>query len=352
MADLAADEAFARRLQAEENEQSYQSLGTSGGGSSGQRSSQTELNPLMPREAIEAGTRITIFQTNGASHSIINARLNELATSRATVLALVIVNIPQVIAAAIVLYYNWGNTTVCTQSIRDKWNWWALISASRMLLYTMIVCTNYLFRPFLESNNLLTKFASFRNLVDAAGLIWFLVGNVWILSNDPQGTCSNPTTSPTYVLCLSMLIINYIQICLPCIIALCMIPVFCFCMPCLIRLLARLQNLTESSKGASDALINTIPTTVVTENLSEEERSCPICLSEMEVGTEVRNLPCNHIFHKGCVDEWLRVNASCPTCRFNIQPVEDEEEGSAAGGYSELSNLPRNSANPVHIYNL
>ena len=55
MADLAADEAFARRLQAEENEQSYQSQGTSGGGSSGQRSSQTELNPLMPREAIEAG---------------------------------------------------------------------------------------------------------------------------------------------------------------------------------------------------------------------------------------------------------------------------------------------------------
>ena len=113
-----------------------------------------------------------------------------------------------------------------------------------------------------------------------------------------------------------------------------------------------LKNFISKKIKTTDALINTIPTTVVTENLSEEERSCPICLSEMEVGTEVRNLPCNHIFHKGCVDEWLRVNASCPTCRFNIQPVEDEEEGSAAGGYSELSNLPRNSANPVHIYNL
>ena len=83
-----------------------------------------------------------------------------------------------------------------------------------------------------------------------------------------------------------------------------MIPVFCFCMPCLIRLLARLQNLTEASKGASEALINTIPTTVVTDSLSDEERSCPICLNEMEVGTEVRSLPCNHLYHKECVDEW------------------------------------------------
>ena len=55
MADLAADEAFARRLQAEENERSYQPLGTSGGGSSGQRSSEPELNPLVPREVIEQG---------------------------------------------------------------------------------------------------------------------------------------------------------------------------------------------------------------------------------------------------------------------------------------------------------
>ena len=123
-------------------------------------------------------------------------------------------------------------------------------------------------------------------------------------------------------------------------------------MTCLIRLLARLNNLTEASKGASEALINTIPTTVITENLSVEERSCPICLNEMEVGTEVRSLPCNHLYHKDCVDEWLRVNASCPTCRFKIQPIEDEEGGSGGGGLSESNNLPRNSATAVNIFHL
>ena len=43
-------------------------------------------------------------------------------------------------------------------------------------------------------------------------------------------------------LCVAMLVINYVQICLPCIVAILLIPIFCFCMPCLIRLLAHLQN--------------------------------------------------------------------------------------------------------------
>ena len=76
-----------------------------------------------------------------------------------------------------------------------------------------------------------------------------------------------------------------------------MIPVFCFCMPCLIRILARLQSPT-AAKGATETLINTLPVVVVTERLLEEERSCPICLNEMAVGEEARQLPCRHLFHK------------------------------------------------------
>lgn len=64
---------------------------------------------------------------------------------------------------------------------------------------------------------------------------------MWLFGDDDSG-CENPTRSPIYILCISMLIINYIQICLPCIIAVIMIPIFCFCMPCLIRILARLHD--------------------------------------------------------------------------------------------------------------
>jgi ribosomal protein S27E len=51
-----------------------------------------------------------------------------------------------------------------------------------------------------------------------------------------------------------------------------------------------------------------------------EERSCPICLNELVAGEEARLLLCHHMFHRQCVDEWLRVNASCPTCRKSILP--------------------------------
>ena len=57
-----------------------------------------------------------------------------------------------------------------------------------------------------------------------------------------MNNCKHADRSPVYRLCAVMLLVNYIQICLPCIIAVTMIPVFCFCMPCLIRILARLHG--------------------------------------------------------------------------------------------------------------
>ena len=68
----------------------------------------------------------------------------------------------------------------------------------------------------------------------------------------PPSLYRHPERSPIYGLCVSMLIINYIQICLPCIVAVIMIPVFCFCMPCLIRLLARLQIHQGATAGATE----------------------------------------------------------------------------------------------------
>ncbi|CAA6675117.1 unnamed protein product [Spirodela intermedia] len=48
---------------------------------------------------------------------------------------------------------------------------------------------------------------------------------------------------------------------------------------------------------------------------------CPICLSEYRSGDSLRRIPdCEHCFHAACVDEWLRVSATCPVCRNSPVP--------------------------------
>ena len=48
----------------------------------------------------------------------------------------------------------------------------------------------------------------------------------------------------------------------------------------------------------------------------------PVCVTvavahRYEVGEQLRVLPCEgqHHFHKECLDGWLRINATCPSCR-------------------------------------
>jgi len=43
---------------------------------------------------------------------------------------------------------------------------------------------------------------------------------------------------------------------------------------------------------------------------------CKVCLSNFEVGDDVRQLDCNHSFHVACIDEWFKHGGGCPTCKL------------------------------------
>jgi hypothetical protein len=276
------------------------------------RQSFTSNTPLMIETAREHRG------PNPPNPIVINSRLSELSSSRATMWAILVVNSPQILAALIVLPMHGDDTEVCSEGKRNEWFIWSTISALRLFLHTSIVVFMHTCHNWLEERpRILQQTQKYRSLIDAFGLAWFVLGNMWLLGDDDD--CVHPTKSPVYMLALIMLIISYVQICLPCIIAVAMIPVFCFCMPCLIRLLARLQHL-QPTKGATEAIIDTIPLLNMTDTILAEmaDVTCPVCLNDMEVGQEARKLPCEHYFHKGCVDEWLKVNASCPTCRYAI----------------------------------
>ncbi|XP_033732316.1 LOW QUALITY PROTEIN: E3 ubiquitin-protein ligase Praja-1-like [Pecten maximus] len=53
----------------------------------------------------------------------------------------------------------------------------------------------------------------------------------------------------------------------------------------------------------------------------ENQAECRVCLNGYSAGESVCTLPCKgkHEFHRKCVKEWLKRNASCPICRFELK---------------------------------
>ncbi|KAL2902779.1 putative RING-H2 finger protein ATL69 [Bienertia sinuspersici] len=76
--------------------------------------------------------------------------------------------------------------------------------------------------------------------------------------------------------------------------------------------------------GLDEPTIESYPKTVLGESKrlpKPSDNTCPICLSEYQPKETLRTIPeCKHYFHADCVDEWLRINATCPLCRNSPQP--------------------------------
>ena len=53
----------------------------------------------------------------------------------------------------------------------------------------------------------------------------------------------------------------------------------------------------------------------IEDEIPEENRQCVICFEDFKVGEQRKTLQCCHGFHDTCIDQWLKVNASCPICR-------------------------------------
>tara|TARA_B110001452_G_scaffold214846_1_gene185858 strand:- start:501 stop:1088 length:588 start_codon:yes stop_codon:yes gene_type:complete len=50
-------------------------------------------------------------------------------------------------------------------------------------------------------------------------------------------------------------------------------------------------------------------------------QQCSICMEDLSAGERVRKLPCGHIFHASCVDEWLtRRSNVCPDDGLPVRP--------------------------------
>lgn len=53
-------------------------------------------------------------------------------------------------------------------------------------------------------------------------------------------------------------------------------------------------------------------------NEENSQNTCMVCLVDFVDSDDCRRLPCRHVFHCSCVDEWLRRCTDCPICKANV----------------------------------
>ncbi|KAI3711642.1 hypothetical protein L1987_70181 [Smallanthus sonchifolius] len=184
----------------------------------------------------------------------------------------------------------------------------------------------------------------FKMALDCFFAVWFVVGNVWIFG----GHSSSADAPNLYRLCIVFLTFSCIGYAMPFILC----GIICCCLPCIISILGVHEDMNQM-RGASEESINALPThkfkikkngnndtkdnndsgvdeggilaagTDKERTISGEDAVCCICLAKYADNDLLRELPCMHFFHIECVDKWLKINASCPLCKFEIGSSND-----------------------------
>ena len=90
------------------------------------------------------------------------------------------------------------------------------------------------------------------------------------------------------------------------------------------------ESLANQNRGASQEVIeaHTVPYKYSKGIKCDEKgpEKCTICLCDFEDQEDVRRLPCMHLFHIQCVDQWLPTNKRCPICRVDIEAKNNNDE--------------------------
>ncbi|KAH6763332.1 hypothetical protein C2S52_020765 [Perilla frutescens var. hirtella] len=79
------------------------------------------------------------------------------------------------------------------------------------------------------------------------------------------------------------------------------------------------QSMVRATSGLELPTIESYPKTVLGQSRrlpNPSNDTCSICLSDYQPKETLKSIPeCNHYFHASCIDEWLKLNGTCPLCR-------------------------------------
>lgn len=72
-----------------------------------------------------------------------------------------------------------------------------------------------------------------------------------------------------------------------------------------------------------------------------------ICMMEYKDGEVIVATPCEHVFHKRCLQEWFQLSRTCPVCRTDVPEAlgtettgaTSEEEGNRSISISDYDEV-------------
>lgn len=160
-----------------------------------------------------------------------------------------------------------------------------------------------------------------RASLDLFFAMWFVMGNVWVFDSRFGSFNRAPKL---HVLCITILSWNAITYSFPFLLFL----LLCICVPLVSSFIGYNMNLGSAEKGASEDQISQLlcwryklvknSSDAKNSSLAKDNPECCICLAKYKDNEEIRQLPCSHIFHKKCVDQWLRIISCCPLCKQGL----------------------------------
>lgn len=59
---------------------------------------------------------------------------------------------------------------------------------------------------------------------------------------------------------------------------------------------------------------------------SSDSECCGVCLDEFTTGEYAAEMPCSHVFHRQCIEAWLRLIHHCPICQFEMPLAYDDHD--------------------------
>lgn len=150
---------------------------------------------------------------------------------------------------------------------------------------------------------------------------WNIAGLVWVITSE---TCAE--TAPA--LYNSAKVLVFLQLSVYILLA--------FVMASLMWMIWAVRHGQIQSNAAPDGFVNSLEVIQFDPALFDDDtnpKDCPICYDafDHEGGDKaIVKTPCNHVYHRQCLGNWLRSQRTCPVCRTDLVQATEPSPAQSA----------------------